>query len=110
MKNPSTFPKGVRIPDATQDIPTGNTKLVILDDDNIIDKYINLEDVGDKHFTYEQTSPSAIWLIDHPLNKKVSVTVTDSANTVVEGQITINDGVKVVITFNAPFTGTAILN
>lgn len=70
----------------------------------------NLDIDGDKNFIYHQNFPSATWEIIHNLNKKPSVTVTDSADTVVEGQIIINDGVKVVITFNAPFTGTAILN
>lgn len=65
---------------------------------------------GDKNFIYHQNFPSATWEIIHNLNKKPSVTVTDSADTVVEGNIVINDGIKVVITFNAPFTGIAILN
>ena|SRR5690606_6098032 len=69
------------------------------------------EDVeGDKYFIYEKTTPSTIWLIDHPLNKKVSVTVTDSAGTVIEGQITLNTGTQVEIKFNAPFWGYAYLN
>lgn len=65
---------------------------------------------GDKNFIYEQNFPSATWEIAHNLNKKPSVTVVDSANTEVEGQIIINDGTIVLITFNAPFSGTAILN
>lgn len=83
--------------------------------DAVNTKFQELEDdisnvSGDKNFIYNQNFPSATWEIIHNLNKKPSVTITDSANTVVEGQIIINDGVKVVITFNAPFTGTAILN
>lgn len=70
----------------------------------------NLDINGDKNFTYHQNFPSATWEIIHNLNKKPSVTITDSADTVVEGQIIINDGVKVLVTFNAPFTGIAILN
>lgn len=71
---------------------------------------INGTNESDKNFIYEQNFPLATWEINHNLNKKPSVTVTDSANTTVEGQIIINDGVKVLITFNAPFSGTAILN
>lgn len=83
--------------------------------DAVNQKFEDIEDQisnvsGDKNFTYNQNSPSSTWEIYHPLNKKPSVAVTDSAGTVVEGQIIINDGVKVVITFNAPFTGIAILN
>lgn len=65
---------------------------------------------GDKNFIYDQTTPSKEWDIFHNLNKKPSVTVTDSAGTVVEGSVIINDGVRLLIEFNAPFTGTAILN
>lgn len=70
----------------------------------------NLDIDGDKNFIYHQNFPSTTWEIIHDLNKKPSVTVTDSADTVVEGQVMINDGIKVLIIFNAPFTGTAILN
>lgn len=77
-----------------------------LTDDGLVPK------TGDKTYTYEheQTTPSDIWLIDHPLDKKVSVTVTDSAGTVMEGQITLNTGSQVEIKFNVPFWGYAYLN
>ena len=64
----------------------------------------------DSNYVHDQAQPSSIWTINHPLNKKVSVTITDTAGTVVEGQVTINDGNKVVIEFNFPFSGEAILN
>ncbi|MBQ0148051.1 MAG: hypothetical protein KBS93_06335 [Flavobacteriaceae bacterium] len=65
---------------------------------------------GDKNFIYNQTIPSKKWDILHNLNKKPNVTVTDSVDTVVEGRVVINDGVRLSIEFNAAFTGTAILN
>jgi len=58
---------------------------------------------GDKNYVYEQLTPSKIWDIEHTLNKKPSVTVTDSAGTVYEGKIIINDGFRVVIEFNIAF-------
>lgn len=64
----------------------------------------------DSNYVHDQAQPSSIWTINHPLNKKVSVTITDTAGTVVEGRVTINDGNKVVIEFNFPFSGEAILN
>lgn len=64
----------------------------------------------DANYVHDQAQPVNIWTINHPLNKKVSVTITDTAGTVVEGQVTINDGNKVVIEFNFPFSGEAILN
>lgn len=65
---------------------------------------------GDKHFVYEQINPSAVWLITHNLNKRVSVTVVDTANTVVMGQVSINNGNVVQVEFNFPFSGYAYIN
>lgn len=65
---------------------------------------------SDKNYIHYQHSPSQYWDISHPLNKKVSVEITDSAGTVIEGLVTINDGSNVVIQFNSPFSGEAILN
>jgi archaellin len=66
--------------------------------------------VEDKNHVHDQSTPSATWEIDHPLDKKVNVVVTDTAGTVVDGRVTINDGSKVVVEFNAPFSGEAVLN
>lgn len=65
---------------------------------------------ADKNFVYEQIAPSEEWTAYHGLNKKVSPIVTDSAGTVIEGQLIVNDGVKVVVRFNFPFTGFLICN
>lgn len=65
---------------------------------------------GDKNFIFSQSTPSSTWNVVHNLNKKVSVTITDSAGTVVEGRVTINDGTVVEIKFNSPFSGEVILN
>lgn len=65
---------------------------------------------GDKHYTHEQSSPSTHWICQHNLNKKVSVTVVDSAGSIVEGQVTINDGNLVEVHFNIPFWGYAHFN
>ena len=64
----------------------------------------------DKKFVYEQTTPSKIWEYEHNLGKKPSVQVTDSAGTVMMGQVTVNDGVRVRIEFNIAFWGYATNN
>lgn len=64
----------------------------------------------DKHYIHQQSAPNSLWVIDHPLNKKVSVTIVDTANNVIEGAVSINDGNRVIIEFNAPFSGEALLN
>lgn len=65
---------------------------------------------ADKNFVYEQINPSTEWIAYHGLNKKVSPIVTDSAGTIVEGQVIVNDGLKVIVKFNHPFTGYLICN
>ena len=64
----------------------------------------------DANYVHDQAQPSSIWTINHPLNKKVSVTITDTAGTVIEGQVIIKDNSQVIITFNNPFSGIAVLN
>jgi hypothetical protein len=64
----------------------------------------------DRYYIHEQGTPASSWTIQHDLGKKPSVTIIDSANTVVEGQIEyINDNI-VTLTFNGAFSGKAIFN
>ena len=66
--------------------------------------------VGDKNFEYIQLSASNTWEIVHNLNKYVSVTVVDSGNSVVVGDIEYNTLDKITIRFQASFSGRAYLN
>jgi|TARA_R110000744_G_scaffold348596_1_gene454176 hypothetical protein len=65
---------------------------------------------GDKHYTHNQTSSLATWPITHNLGKFPSVTVVDSANTVVVGEIEMININEIEITFSAGFSGKAYLN
>lgn len=91
-------------------IPKSNENKADIDASNIDDHLHIWQQKIDANYVHDQAQPSSIWTINHPLNKKVSVTITDTAGTVVEGRVTINDGNKVVIEFNFPFSGEAILN
>jgi len=51
-----------------------------------------------------------IWEIIHNLEKYPSVTVIDSANTIVEGEVTYIDLNTLNVNFSAGFSGTAYLN
>ena len=64
----------------------------------------------DKFFTCVQSGASATWTIQHNLEKFPSVTVIDSANNVVYGNITYTDKNNLTINFSAPFSGKAYLN
>jgi len=61
-------------------------------------------------FIHRQLTSSAIWNIQHNLNDYPSVTVIDSAGSVVIGEVTYNSVNDLTITFSAPFSGTAYLN
>lgn len=66
--------------------------------------------LGDKNFVYNQTVPSSLWNIVHNLNKFPSVTIVDSANTEVVGEIIHLNENEVQIIFSASFSGKAIFN
>ena len=68
------------------------------------------QDNTDSTFTFTQGVSSVTWNIQHNLGKFPSITVIDSAGTVVTGQYTYNDINNVTLTFSAPFAGTAYLN
>jgi len=59
--------------------------------------------------THAQASVSSTWTINHTLGGKPSVTVVDSANTVVYGEVQYLSNSQVVVTFSAPFSGFAYL-
>ena len=71
--------------------------------------------IGDITYTHNQSSTSATWTITHNLNRFPSVTVVDSANTVVIGTVVYNSANQLTITFFAggsavAFQGKAYLN
>ena len=65
---------------------------------------------SDKNYVFIQSTPSNIWTITHNLNKFPSVSVVDSANTVVYGDIDYIDENSLTITFSAAFGGKAYMN
>lgn len=62
------------------------------------------------YLRYIQGSPAATWIIDHALGRYPAVMVTDSAGSVVEGEITYDSPARVTLTFSAPFAGEAYLS
>jgi|TARA_R110000764_G_scaffold7536_2_gene26581 hypothetical protein len=66
-------------------------------------------------YTHNQSSASDTWVINHNLEKHPSITVVDSAETVVHGKIEYNSKNTVTITFRLnedayAFSGKAYLN
>jgi len=62
-----------------------------------------------KRFVFTQGSAASSWAITHTLSGYPSVTVVDSANTVVEGDVQYNSTTQLTITFASAFTGKAYL-
>jgi hypothetical protein len=65
---------------------------------------------GDKHFTYTQSLPSAVWSITHSLDKMVSVSVQDTSGNTVHGEVAYTSTDTITITFINAFAGVAYLN
>ena len=65
---------------------------------------------ADKNYVFIQSTPSATWNITHNLGKFPSVSVVDSANTVVYGDIDYINENSLTITFSAAFGGKAYMN
>ena len=65
---------------------------------------------GDKDFVYIKSTPNKIWEITHNLDKYPSVTIVDSAGSVVMGDITYTSKSTLTVTFSAAFSGKAYLN
>ena len=71
--------------------------------------------IGDITFTHNQNTTSNTWVITHKLNRFPSVTVVDSANTIVIGTVVYNSNKQLTITFFSggdalAFQGKAYLN
>lgn len=71
------------------------------------------EDLGiesDKNYVHMQTTASDTWVITHNLDKLPSVTVIDSAEEEVVGEIRYDNNNQITIKFMAAFKGKATLN
>lgn len=62
-----------------------------------------------ERYIHNQSSPSTSWSITHPLGGRPSVTVVDTAGTVVIGEVTYNSNTQVTVTFTSAFSGFAYL-
>lgn len=65
---------------------------------------------SDKHYVHNQGVASTIWTITHGLGKYPSVTVVDSANTEITGEVKYMDLNTIELTFSSEFAGKAYLN
>jgi hypothetical protein len=68
------------------------------------------EGPGQTTYTHTQSVPSGTWVIQHLLGRHPSVSVVDSAGSVVVGNVTYDSDIRVTVTFSASFSGKAYLN
>lgn len=61
-------------------------------------------------YIFTQGTPSSSWTITHMLGKYPSVTIIDSADRVVIGEIQYIDSNTLIVSFAAGFSGKAYLN
>lgn len=68
---------------------------------------------GDLHYTHNQMVALTTWTVTHNLGKVPSVTVIDSAGSVVEGDYSpdpLDSLNKMTLSFSVPFAGKAYFN
>ncbi len=68
------------------------------------------EPVEQTTYIHNQPVPSTTWTIPHNLARYPSVTVVDSANSEVIGDVDYTNSNSLTVTFGAAFSGTAYLN
>jgi len=101
-----------------KEIPNKKDLVVITDSQAANPKYKtksatleSLSNAGlDKNFVFTQGTPTTTWTIQHNLNKFCSVTVVNSANEIVIGNVEYIDKNEVRLTFSAAFSGAAYFN
>lgn len=65
---------------------------------------------GDKNKVISIDVASSVWILEHNLNKYPAVSIVNSANVTVYGDIVYDTLNKVTVTFNAAHTGKAFFN
>lgn len=62
------------------------------------------------NYVHDQQAASATWTVVHNMGKKPSVSIVDTADDEVIGQVTYNSNNQLTIAFSAPTSGKAYLN
>jgi len=65
---------------------------------------------GDLSYVHNQATPSSTWTITHNLGKYPAVTIVDSANDQVGGEVNFPSVNQVIVSFSAAFSGRAFLS
>lgn len=75
------------------------------------DLWTIIQDIYAKgNYVHNQSVASATWTVNHNLNKFPSVTIVDTANDEVEGEVTHISNTQLTIKFSAALSGKAFIN
>ena len=88
---------------------TPNTVIINQDAQNQVVVRLGGAAGNTRRHVHTQSSPATTWVINHTLGGKPSVTVVDSADTMVVGEVTYNSNSQVTVEFTAAFSGYAYL-
>jgi hypothetical protein len=64
----------------------------------------------DLTYVHNQIAASATWTVVHSLHKRPSVSIVDSGDNLVIGEVQYIDDDTLTISFTAPFSGKAYIN
>jgi hypothetical protein len=62
------------------------------------------------NYVFTQSAAASVWTITHNMGKYPSVTIVDTANDEVEGQVNHISNTQLTVTFSAPVAGKAFMN
>lgn len=85
-------------------------RLVMDDDDLTLPIDCDIQVVGRGTYIHRQYDAASVWRIEHNLHCYPSVTVVDSADSKVTGDVDYIDQDTLTVSFVAPFSGSAYLN
>ena len=88
---------------------TANQVIVNQDSPNLVTVRANSGAANTRRYEHTQGTASTTWTITHTLGGKPSVTIVDSADTHVFGEVQYLSNTQVVVTFSAAFSGKAYL-
>lgn len=80
------------------------------DDDLTLRTECEIRVIGRGTYIHRQQAAASVWRIEHNLNCYPSVTVVDSADSKVTGDVDYIDENTLTVSFVAPFSGSAYLN
>lgn len=97
--------KKVNNTDLFEKLTEAETKL-----DKLLEESSNISNMRDKTYTHVQSIASNVWVINHSLEKNPSVSVVDTGDNKIYGDVSYIDKNNLKVVFSLPFSGKAYLN